>query len=72
MDNIEQSSVEWLHEQWTKRGTLDRASLHKAKQMHEKEVALAATRGYLVASDQLPLKEAMQFGEAYYKARYNK
>jgi hypothetical protein len=40
--------------------------------MHEKEVALAATRGYLVASDQLPLKEAVQFGEAYYKARYNK
>lgn len=72
MDNIEQSSVEWLHEQWTKRGTLDRTTLHTAKHMHRKEVALAATRGYLTASDQLPLKEAMQFGKAYYKARYNK
>jgi hypothetical protein len=69
---IEQSSIDWLYEQWTKRGTLDRATLHAARHIHRKEVALAATRGYLTASDQLPLKEAVSYGKAYYKVRYNR
>ena len=47
------------------------AILKQMEQLHKAEITRAASRGYLAASDDLPLETATGYGNLYYASQFN-
>jgi hypothetical protein len=45
--------------------------LKQMEQLHKAEITRAASRGYLAASDDLPLETATGYGNLYYASQFN-
>lgn len=70
---MKEASVEWLFNKlWEipKDKFEWQAILKEAKDKHELEMIKAAARGFLAASDKLPLYEAIDYAEQYYNSNY--
>lgn len=70
---MKEASVEWLFNKlWkTPKDKFEwQAILKEAKDKHEVEIIRGTTRGFLAASDELPLNDALAYAQQYYNLNY--
>lgn len=70
---MKEASVEWLFNKlWeTPKDKFEwQAILKEAKDKHEVEIIRGTTRGFLAASNELPLDDALAYAQQYYNSNY--
>lgn len=73
MENKKQSSIEFLFEKLcdTPKDKFEwHTILKEAIDKHEVEIIRSTTRGFLAASDKLPLDDALSYAQQYYNSTY--